>query len=121
MNIQKIRNIKDFIRDLQHHQLNIISDFILEDTGITMNDLRSTSRKKELTEYKRKIAFIARIAYNISGDALVSYLQVSKPQVSDYAYTAYERCRQDADYLQEIREIMVKLVHYHNQNLRPAI
>jgi hypothetical protein len=121
LNIQKIRNIKDFIKDLQFNQLDIISDFILEGTGIMMHDLRGISRKKELTEYKRKIAFIARISYNINGDSLVSYLKVSKPQVSDYIYSAYERCRQDTDYLQSVREIMIKLVVYHNDNLRPSI
>lgn len=121
MNIQKIRNIKQFIRALQHSQLDIITDFILADTAVTLDDLRSNSRKKELTDIKRKIAFIGRVSYNITGDALVTYLKVSKPQISDYCYSGYERCRQDENYLQEIREIMVKLVLYHNQNLRPII
>lgn len=121
MDIQKIRNIKGFINELQYHQLDIISNFILTDTEITMQDLRGNSRKKRLTELKRKIAFIARIAYNIGGEALVSYLKISKPQVSDYVHTAYSKCTSDEDYLQHIREIMVKLVHYHNQNLRPVI
>ena len=121
MNIQKIRNIKDFIKKLQHHQLDIIADFILDNTGITMQDLQSSSRKKHLTEIKRKIAFIARIAYNVSGEALVSYLNVSKPQISDYVHSAYAKCKEDEDYLQSVREIMVKLVHYHNENLRPVI
>jgi len=121
MDINKIKNIKLFIRALQSNQLDVITDFILENEAVTIDNLRSNSRKKNLTDLKRKIAFIARICYNISGDALVSYLSVSKPQISDYCHSAYEKCRDNADYLQEIREIMVKLVHYHTSNLRPLI
>ncbi|RAJ24980.1 hypothetical protein LY11_04167 [Pedobacter cryoconitis] len=121
MDINKIRNIKNFIRQLQFSQLDIITDFILANESATITDLRSSSRKKYVVNIKRKIAFVARICYNITGDTLVSYLNISKPQVSDYCHSAYEKCRNDDRYLQEIREIMVKLVHYHNHNLRPVI
>lgn len=120
-NIEKFKNIKLFIKAFQLSQLDIIAEMILEDQKIGKEELKSKNRADGLPDIKRRIAFVARINYNISGDVLANYFNMSKEQISDYIHTAYDRARKDNEYYELIRSIMVRLNHYHTQNLRPII
>jgi len=110
MEIDKIKNIKEFVQVLQSHHLDLITDIVLEDTEITLSKLRTSNKT---IEYRRKIAFIARALYNVSGIAISDYLMVSTVQVSEYIHSAFAQCKENQDYLQEIREIIKKLVEQH--------
>lgn len=119
--IEKFKNIKLFIKALQLTQLDLITEMILQDGEFEKEDLTNKNRSSGLPDLKRRIAFVARINYNISGDVLSTYLHMSKEQISDYIHTAYDRARKDNEYYELIRSIMVRLNHYHTQNLRPIM
>lgn len=104
---EKYKNIKEFIRNLQKLQLDVISNLILADEPVSKTQIRA--RDNVHAEIRRKIAYVARIKYNIQGITISKYLNISKVQVSTYIHSAHDRCKVDKVYSKEIDKILNNL------------
>lgn len=109
MDLEKFKNIKDFITDLQVHYLDKIANVILADQPFTKAQIRSKNRNHDQTDIRRKIAYIGRIKYNISGLVIADYLNISAVQVSEYIHSAYNRGSVDKNYSKILLELINKL------------
>jgi len=108
LEIEKFKNIKDFITDLQVQYLDKIANVILADQPYTRTQIRAKNRSHDQTDIRRKIAYIARIKYNIAGLIIADYLNVSAVQVSEYIHSAYNRASVDKNYSKVIVELLNK-------------
>ena len=88
--------------------MDYISALVLADEPVTKQMIRSQDNVH--AEVRRKIAYIARIKYNVQGTIISKYLNISVVQVSTYIHTAHDRCKVDKVYSKEMDEIMNKII-----------
>lgn len=118
-NIKEYNNIKNYIADLQLSRLQLITDFVVYEYQINRNELFTRTRKRVISEARRKIAFLGRIFYNIEGKIIAKYLNINNEWVCQLIYTAWDYVAVDLAYYEEIQKLMVKLQMHHNVSLRP--
>ncbi|WP_316817301.1 hypothetical protein [Pedobacter nyackensis] len=120
-NLKEYKNIKNYSADLQLTRLELITDFIVYEYQINRDELFSRTRKRIISEARRKIAFLGRMFYNISGDIIAKYLHVNNEWVCMLIYTCWDYVSVDQAYYEEIQKLMVKLKMHHNVTLKPLI
>ncbi|SDJ95338.1 dnaA protein helix-turn-helix [Pedobacter sp. ok626] len=120
-NIKEYKSIKTYTADLQLSRLELITDFVVYEYKIDRAELFSRTRKRVISEARRKIAFLGRMFYNISGDIIAKYLHVNNEWICQLIYTAWDYVSVDKEYYEEIQKLMVKLQMYHNVTLKPLI
>lgn len=120
-NIKEYKNLKKYIGDLQLTRLQLITDFVIYEYQINKEELFTRTRKRVISEARRKIAVLARLFYNIEGKIIGKYLNVNNEWVCQLIYTAWDYIQVDTAYYEEICKLMVKLQMYHNVNLKPLI
>jgi hypothetical protein len=120
-NIKEYKNIKSYIADLQMQRLEVITDFIIYEYQISREELFSRTRKRTISEARRKIAFLARMHHNIEGIIIAKYLNVNPEWISQIIYLAWDYISVDNGYLQEIQKLMVKLQMHYNVTLKPLV
>lgn len=120
-NIKEYKNIKLYIADLQQERLELITDFIVHEYNINRTDLFSRTRRRVISEARRKIAFLARMHHNIEGKIIAKYLNVNPEWISQIIYLAWDYISVDNAYLQEIQKLMVKLQMHYNVTLKPLV
>lgn len=118
-NLEEYKNIKTYTADLQLTRLELITDFVVYEYQIDRAELFSTTRKRLISEARRKIAFLARMFYNIEGKIIANYLNMNNEWVCQLIYTAWDYCSVDVAYYEEIQKLMVKLQMHHNVTLKP--
>ena len=120
-NIKEYKNLKKYIADLQLTRLELITDFVIYEYQIDKEELFTRTRKRTISEARRKIAVLARLFYNIEGKIIGSFLHVNNEWVCQLIYTAWDYCLVDVAYYEEIQKLMVKLQMHHNVTLKPLI
>lgn len=120
-NLKEYKNLKHYIADLQLSRLELITDFVVFEYQIDRDELFTRTRKRIISEARRKIAFLSRMFYNIEGKIIANYLNVNNEWVCQLIYTAWDYCNVDQGYLEEIQKQMVKLQMHHNVSLKPLI
>lgn len=118
-NIKEYKNLKKYIADLQLTRLELITDFVLYEYQIDRDELFTRTRKRNISEARRKIAVLARLFYNVEGKIIAKYLNVNNEWVCQLIYTAWDYCLVDQTYYEEIQKLMVKLQMFHNVTLKP--
>lgn len=112
--LKKYKNLKNYIADLQLTRLELITDFVIYEYQIDRDELFTRTRKRTISEARRKIAVLARLFYNIEGKIIAKYLNVNNEWVCQLIYTGWDYCQVDKDYYHEISKLMVKLQIFHN-------
>lgn len=120
-NFKEYKKLKKYIADLQLTKLELITDFVIYEYQIDRSELFTRTRKRSISEARRKIAVLARLFYNIEGKIIGNYLNVNNEWVCQLIYTAWDYCLVDQDYYFEISKLMVKLQMHHNVTLKPLI
>jgi ATPase involved in DNA replication initiation len=120
-NIKEYKNLRKYLADLQLNRLELITDFVIYEYQIDRGELFSRTRNRTISEARRKIAFLARMFYNIEGKIIGKYLNVIDVWASTLIYDAWDFCLVDKTYYEEIQKLMVKLQMYHNVSLKPLI
>lgn len=120
-NIKDYRNLKSYVVDLQHQRLELITDFVVYEYQIDRAELFTRTRKRTISEARRKIAFLARMHYNIEGKIVAKFLNVNNEWVCQLIYTCWDLVTVDTAYYEEIQKLMVKLQMHYNVSLRPLI
>jgi hypothetical protein len=118
-NLKEYKNIKNYVADLQLTRLELITDFVVFEKQIDRSELFTRTRKRLISEARRKIAFLARMLYNVEGKIIADYLNVNNEWVCQLIYTAWDYCSVDVAYYEEIQKLMVKLQMHHNVTLKP--
>lgn len=65
--MKNLKEYKNYVADLQVTRLQLITDFVVYEYQINRYELLSKTRKRQITEARRKIAFLGRMFYNIEG------------------------------------------------------
>jgi hypothetical protein len=120
-NIKEYKNIKTYIADLQQERLELITDFVIFEYQINRVELFSRTRKRVISEARRKIAFLARMHHNIEGKIIAKYLNVNPEWISQIIHLAWGYVTVDNSYYEEIQKLMVKLQMHYNVTLKPLI
>ena len=115
------KNLKTYINDLQLERLELITDFVVFEYQINKSELFSRTRKRNIAEARRKIAFLARMHHNIEGKIVAEYLNVNKEWICQLIYTAWDYVRLDKSYHEEIQKLMVKMQMHYNVTLKPLV
>lgn len=87
-NIKEYKNIKTYTADLQLSRLELITDFVVYEYQINRAELFTRTRKRVISEARRKIAFLSRMFYNIEGKIIAKYLNVNNEWVCQLIYSA---------------------------------
>lgn len=120
-NLKEYKNIKRYVADLQLERLELIADFIVYEYQISRTELFSRTRKRVISEARRKIAFLARMHHNIEGKIIAKYLNVNPEWVSQMIHLAWDYCTVDNSYHEEIQKMMVRLQMHYNVTLKPLV
>jgi hypothetical protein len=120
-NIKEYKNIKDYSADLQLSRLELITDFVVYEYQIDRAELFSRTRKRAISEARRKIVFLGRLFYNVEGKTIANYLNINNEWACSLIYTAWYYISVDQQYCEDIRKLMVKLQMHHNVTLKPII
>lgn len=120
-NIKEYKSIKTYIADLQLKRLELITDFVVYEYQIDRKELFSRTRKRTISEARRKIAFLARMHHNIEGKIIANYLNVNPEWISQIIHLAFDYCSVDNAYLEEIRKLMVKMQMHYNVVTKPYL
>lgn len=120
-NIKDYKNLKTYVVDLQHQRLELITDFVVYEYQIDRVELFTRTRKRTISEARRKIAFLARMHYNIEGKIVAKYLNVNNEWACQLIYSCFDLLSVDKAYYEEIQKLMVKLQMHHNVTLKPLI
>ncbi len=119
--LKKFKNLKAYIADLQLTRLELITDFVIYEYQIDKAELFTRTRKRIISEARRKISILARLFYNIENKLVAKYLNVNSEWSCQLLYSAWDFCLVDKAYYQEIQKLMVKLQMFHNVTLKPLI
>jgi len=119
--LKTYKNLKVYITDLQLERLELITDFVINEYQINKIELFSRTRKRNIAEARRKIAFLARMHHNIEGKIIAEYLNVNKEWICQLIYSAFDYCVVHQEYQHEIQKLMVKMQMHYNINLKPLI
>lgn len=120
-NIKEYKNIKRYVADLQLERLMVITDFVSQEYGINKDELFSRTRKRTISEARRKISFLARLHFNIEGKIIAKFLNVNPEWISQMIHGAWDIINVENEYYEEIQKIMVKLQIHYSSTLKPFI
>jgi hypothetical protein len=120
-NIKEYKKLKNYVIDLQHQRLELITDFVVFEYQIDRAELFTRTRKRTISEARRVISFLSRMHYNIEGKIVAEYLNVNPEWVCQMISSAWGYCNVDKEYYEGIQKLMVKLQMHHNVTLKPLI
>ena len=108
-NLKNYKSIKDYLNKIQNQKLEQIIEVILIDSKINNTDLMTKTKERTITNARRKIAYIARLMYNVEGRIISKRLNLQAEQVWNLIYSTFNICQVEADYANDIKELINKI------------
>lgn len=108
--LKRYKNIKEFITILQWEKLEQIIQLLVDEGYITLPDLLKVRTKKaDVCQARRLVAFLARWKYNIDGAIIAKRLNLAESQVYAIIYSTFHHIQVEPRYREEIEKLKEKL------------
>lgn len=110
MELKNYKTVKDYIREIQKQKLEMIIELVKEEGYLLdVTKLIERTKKQDICQARRLIAYLARWKYNIDGAVIAKRLNLAESQVYAIIYSTFHNAQVEPDYRAEIEKLKEKL------------